>query len=139
MLDIWTAFDGTDSAMYAVIYIVLSIFTDLKLERIIAFYRSTLFADLNLEITQITQQPECSTWHKFPNPGGAISTKNVIFPIQGAQFWLKMSYFQPRGSGFWSNMSYLQPRGHNFNQKCHIANTCGMFLAKFIIKFILNT
>ena len=30
--------------------------------------------------------PECSTWHKFPNPGGAISTKNVIFPIQGAQF-----------------------------------------------------
>ena len=30
--------------------------------------------------------PECSTWHKFPNPGGAISTKNVILPIQGAQF-----------------------------------------------------
>ena len=43
--------------------------------------------------------PECSTWHKFPNPGGAISTKNVIFPIQGAQFWLKMSYFQPRAGG----------------------------------------
>ena len=35
MLDIWTAFDGIriDSAMHAVIYIVLSIFTDLKLER----------------------------------------------------------------------------------------------------------
>ena len=30
--------------------------------------------------------PECSTWQKFPNPGGAISTKNIIFPIQGAQF-----------------------------------------------------
>ena len=32
--------------------------------------------------------PECSTWHKFPNPGGANSTKskNVIFPIQGAQY-----------------------------------------------------
>ena len=33
----WTAFDGTDSTIHAVIYIVLllSIFTDLKLERII--------------------------------------------------------------------------------------------------------
>ena len=69
--------------------------------------------------------PECSTWHKFPNPGGAISTKNVLLPNQGA--------------GFWSNMSYLQHRGPNFNQKCHIANTCGMILAKFIIKYILNT
>ena len=29
------AIDGTDSAIHAVIYIVLSIFTDLKLERII--------------------------------------------------------------------------------------------------------
>ena len=72
---------------------------------------------------------ECSTWHKFPNPGprgrhfyqkchiskpgGTILIKNVLFPTQGP--------------GFWSNMSYLQPRarGHNFNQKCHIANTCG--------------
>ena len=35
MLDIWTAFDGTESTIHAVIYIVLSIFTDLKLERII--------------------------------------------------------------------------------------------------------
>ena len=52
------------------------------------------------------------------NPGGTILTKNVLFPNQGA--------------GFWSNMSYLQPRGHNFN-------TCGMILAKFIIKYILNT
>ena len=25
-------------------------------------------------------QPVCSTWHKFPNPGAAISTKNVLFP-----------------------------------------------------------
>ena len=33
--------------------------------------------------TLIICYPECSTWHKFPNPGGAISTKNVIFPIQG--------------------------------------------------------
>ena len=44
--------------------------------------------------------PECSTWHKFPNPEGAISnkkcpisnqggtilTKNVLFPTQGAKF-----------------------------------------------------
>ena len=36
----------------AVIYIVLSIFTDLKLERIIGD-RSTLLADLNLEIIRI--------------------------------------------------------------------------------------
>ena len=35
MLDIWTAFDGTDSTTHAVIYIVLSLFTDLKFERII--------------------------------------------------------------------------------------------------------
>ena len=38
MLDIWTALDGTDTTtIHAVIYIVLSIFTDLKLvlERII--------------------------------------------------------------------------------------------------------
>ena len=34
--------------------------------------------------------PECSTWHKFPNPGGAISTKNVI----------RISYFQSRGHNF---------------------------------------
>ena len=85
--------------------------------------------------------PECSTWHKFSNPGSAISTKNVIFPIQGAQFWLKNKnvLFQIQGAGFWSNMPYLQPRGHNFKQKCHVANTCGMILAKFIIKYILNT
>ena len=49
MLDIWTAFDGTDSTIQAVIYIVLSIFTDLKLKRIIGL--PTLFADLNLEIS----------------------------------------------------------------------------------------
>ena len=39
------------SAIHAVIQIVLYIFTDLKLERIIG-RRSTLFADLNLEITE---------------------------------------------------------------------------------------
>ena len=73
-------------------------------------------------------------------PRGAISTKNVIFPIQGAQLILtKNVLFPTQGAGFWSNMSYLQPRGHNFNQKCHIANTCGMILGKFIIKYILNT
>ena len=85
--------------------------------------------------------PECRTWHKFPNPGGAVTTKNVIFPIQGAQFWLKMSYFQPRGQDFDQICSIYNPgaRGHNFNQKCHIANTCGMILAKLIIKYILNT
>ena len=51
-------------------------------------------------------------WH-ISNPGGTILTKNVLFPTQGA--------------GFWSNMSYLQPRRHNFNQKCHIANTCALW------------
>ena len=45
-------------------------------------------------------QNAVATWHKLPNPGGAISTKNVIFPIQGAQFWLKISYFQSRGQDF---------------------------------------
>ena len=39
-------------------------------------------------------QNAVATMHKFPNPGGTISTKNVLFPIQGVQFWLKMSYFQ---------------------------------------------
>ena len=34
-------------------------------------------------------------------------------------------------------MSYLQPRGHNFIQKCHIANTFGIILAKFIMKYML--
>ena len=46
MLDICTAFEGTDSTIHAVIYIVLSIFMDQKLDR------STLFVDLNLEITE---------------------------------------------------------------------------------------
>ena len=45
------AFDGTKSTIHSVIYIVLSIFKDLKLEHC-AHYRSTLFVDLNLEITQ---------------------------------------------------------------------------------------
>ena len=46
-----------------------------------------LFKVLSLDTKCIVPfTPECSTWHKFPNPGGAISTKNVTFPIQGAQF-----------------------------------------------------
>ena len=59
----------------------------------------------------------CQVLHcRIGNPGGAISIKNVIFPIQGAQFWLKMSYFvfPTQGAGFWSNVSYLQPRGAQF-------------------------
>ena len=64
-------------------------------------------------------QPECSTWHKFPNPGGAISTKNVIFPIQGAQFWLKMSYFQTRGQ--------------DFDQICPIYNPGGTILTLSVL------
>ena len=63
--------------------------------------------------------PECSTWHKFPNPVGAISTKNVLFPIQGAQFWLKMSYFQTRGQ--------------DFDQICLIYNPGGTILTKNVI------
>ena len=51
----------------------------------------------------------------------AISTKNVIFPIQGAQFWLKMSYFQPRG--------------HNFDQICPINNPGGTILTKYVISW----
>ena len=46
----------------------------------------TLGAEFVCFRIQVSNSPECSTWHKFPNPGGAISTKNVIFPIQGAQF-----------------------------------------------------
>ena len=47
----------------------------------------TICRTLTLFVFQIAiSSPECNTWHKFPNPGGAISTKNVIFPIQGAQF-----------------------------------------------------
>ena len=61
------------------------------------------------------------TWYKFPNPvpEGAISTKNVIFPIQGAQFWLKMFYFQPRRQ--------------DFDQICPIYNPGGTILIKNVI------
>ena len=58
---------------------------------------------LNLNITQMGSdgQNAVATWHKFPNPGGAISTKNVIFPIQGAQFYLtKNVLFPTQGAGF---------------------------------------
>ena len=91
----------------------------------------------------LIHSPECSTWQlaqvSQPRGRGAISTKNVIYPIQGAQFWLKMSFFQPRGQEFDQICPIYNPGGHNFNQKCHIANTCDMILAKFIIKYILNT
>ena len=65
------------------------------------------------------KQPECSTWHKFPNPGGAISTKNVIFPIQGAQLLLKISFFQPRGQ--------------DFDQICPVYNSGSTILTKNVI------
>ena len=48
MLDIWSAFDGTDSAIHAVIYIVLSKY--IYGSKVGTHYRSTLFADLNLEL-----------------------------------------------------------------------------------------
>ena len=48
MLDIWTAFDGTDSAIAAVIYDWAFYIYGSKVG---ALYRSTLFSDLNLEIT----------------------------------------------------------------------------------------
>ena len=48
-MKLWTPFDGTDSAMYAVIYdCAFSIYGS----KVGAHYRSTLFTDLNLEITQ---------------------------------------------------------------------------------------
>ena len=42
-------FEGTDSAMHAVIYII-SVFSIYR-SKVGAHYRSTLFADLNLETT----------------------------------------------------------------------------------------
>ena len=48
----------------------------------------------------------------FPTQGQGVSfqPKNILFPTQGAQFWLKKSYLQPRGQGaeFRSNMGNLQ-------------------------------
>ena len=69
-------------------------------------------------IEKFPMSPECSTWHKFPNPGGAISNENVIFPIQGAQFWLKISYFQTRGQ--------------DFDQICPIYNPGGTILTPVV-------
>ena len=55
--------------------------------------------------------PECSTWHKFPNPevaisnkkcsisnqGGTILTKNVLFPTQGQNFNQIYPIYNPGG------------------------------------------
>ena len=86
-------------------------------------------------------QNAVATWHKFANPGSAISTKNSIFPIQGAQFWLKMSYFQPRGQDFDQICPIYNPGGTILTKNVILPTPvpCGMILAKFIIKYILNT
>ena len=62
--------------------------------------------------------PECSTWHKFPNPGGTISTKKCPISNPGGTILTKNVLFTTQGIEFWSNMSY--------NQKFHIVNTRGM-------------
>ena len=60
------------------------------------------------------------TWHKFPNPGGDISTKKCPISNPGGTILTKNVLFTTQGAEIYQ-MSYLQPRGHNFNQKCHIA------------------
>ena len=65
---------------------------------------------------KVSNKPECSTWHKFPNPGprgphfyqkcpisnpgGTIWTKNVLFPNQGAGFWSNNVLFTTQGAQF---------------------------------------
>ena len=85
-------------------------------------------ADHSPDTKNYNHMPECSTWHKFLNPGGAISTKKFPISNPGGTILTKNVLFPTQGQGieFWRNMSYLQPRGHNFNQKCHIAYTRGM-------------
>ena len=46
----------------------------------------SIYKDVQKMYEVWSSQNAVATWHKFPNPGGAISTKNVLFPIQGAQF-----------------------------------------------------
>ena len=66
---------------------------------------------MNLEISHqpVGEKPECSTWHKFSNPGGASSTKkcpisnpggtiltkNVLFPTQARGPVCKTSQILP--------------------------------------------
>ena len=71
-----------------------------------------------------TAQNAVATWHKFPNPGGTISTKkcpisnpegkiltkNVLFTTQGAEFWSNMSYLQPRDTILTKNVILPTPR-----------------------------
>ena len=63
------------------------------------------------------------------NPGGTILTKNVL------------TYFQSRGQDFDQICPIYNPGGTILTKNVidDIANTCGMILAKFIIKYILNT
>ena len=57
----------------------------------------------------------------FPTQGVPAQPKNVLFPILGAQFWLKMSYFQPSA------------RGQNFDQICLIYNPGGTISTKNVL------
>ena len=40
---------------------------------------------------------ECSTWHKFPNPGGAISTKKCPISNPGGTILTKYPIYNPGG------------------------------------------
>ena len=60
-------------------------------------------------ITNLTKPKavlECSTWHKFPNPGGVISTKKYPISNPGGTILTKKVLFTTQGVEFWSNMSY---------------------------------
>ena len=43
--------------------------------------------------------PECSTWHKFSNPGGAISTKKCPISNTGGTILTKNVLFTTQGQG----------------------------------------
>ena len=76
-----------------------------------------------------------------------------VSQAQGRHFYQKCHVSNPGGT-ILTKMSYFQNRGQDFDEICPIynpggtiltinviaiANTCGMILAKFIIKYILNT
>ena len=42
--------------------------------------------------------PECSTWHKFPYPGGTISTKKCPISNPGGTILTKNVLFPPGGT-----------------------------------------
>ena len=70
--------------------------------------------------------PECSTWHKFPNPGGAISTKRCPISNPGGPILTKkISKNVP--------FDHFQSRGQNFDQICPIYNPGGTILTKNVI------